>query len=122
MSQMVRCFIALVWFLFAILGKLYPMTPAHQQIVARVFGEALSGKITTAIGIGELFMALWILSGIHRRLCGWLQIGAVVMMNIIELTIAEDLLLWGYLNGLFALMFVITVYFNMVAPKHNQSS
>jgi hypothetical protein len=107
--------IALVWVMFAILGKLFPVTSTHQEIVARVFGESLSGPLIIFIGVGELCIAVWILSGIARRLCGWFQIIAVVTMNCIELAMASDILLWGRLNGLFALLFALVVYVNLVA-------
>jgi hypothetical protein len=109
--------IAVVWLLFGLLGKLVPITTTHNQIVARVFGSDISAPITAAIGIGELFMALWVISGRWARICGWLQIALVVTMNCIELTVARDLLLWGPMNGVFALLFVSVVYLNMVAPS-----
>lgn len=112
---MVTYGIALVWVMFAILGKLFPITPTHREIVARVFGEELSGPLTIFIGIGELCVAGWILSGVARRWCGWFQIMSVVTMNCIELSIANDILLWGRLNGVFALLFVLIVYSNLVA-------
>lgn len=113
--------IALVWLLFGLLGKLVPITTTHHQIVARVFGNDMSAPITAAIGIGELCMALWVASGRWARMCGWLQIALVVTMNCIELTIARDLLLWGPMNGVFALLFVSVVYLNMVSPSHKLS-
>jgi hypothetical protein len=36
-------------------------------------------------------------------------------MNCIELSIASDILLWGKLNGFFALLFVFVVYTSLVA-------
>jgi len=116
-SKFVTYAIAAVWLLFGLLGKLVPITTTHNQIVARVFGSDVSGPITMAIGIGELFMALWVVSGRWSPICGWLQIALVVTMNCIELTIARDLLLWGPMNGIFALLFVSVVYLNMVAPS-----
>lgn len=118
-SRVVTCGIALVWVMFAILGKLFPITPTHREIVARVFGEALSGPLIIFIGVGELCVAGWILSGIARRWCGWFQIVAVVTMNCIELSIASDILLWGRLNGFFALLFVLVVYTNLVAKPQD---
>jgi hypothetical protein len=116
-SRIATYLIAVVWILFGLLGKLVPITPTHIQIVARVFGVPLSEPITTLIGFGELLIALWVISGKWRAICGWLQIALVVIMNCIELTIARDLLLWGPLNGFFALIFVVTVYLHMVAPR-----
>ena len=113
-SRVVTYGIAFVWVMFAILGKLFPITPTHREIVARVFGEALSEPLLILIGVGELCVAGWILSGVARRWCGWFQVVAVLTMNCIELSIASDILLWGKLNGFFASLFVFVVYTNLV--------
>lgn len=113
--------IAMVWCLFGVLGKLYPITAIHQEIVARVFGESLSPAITCAIGIGELLMAVWVVSNRWPVLCGWTQITLVAAMNCIELVVARDLLLWGPLNAVFALLFVGLVYLTLVAPRGAQA-
>ncbi len=83
-SRVVTYGIAVVWLMFAILGKLFPITPTHREIVARVFGEALSEPLLFLIGVGELCVAGWILSGVARRWCGWFQIVAVLTMNCIK--------------------------------------
>lgn len=118
-SSSVTFFIAAVWVLFAVYGKLVPLTPTHQQIVARVFGEAASSRLTHMIGLGELLIAVWVLSGIRKQWCGWFQIVAVTTMNCIELLIASDILMWGNLNGLFALIFVLLVYWNMASTSRD---
>lgn len=64
------------------------------------------------IGIAEIIMALWILSGYKNKLNTITQISVVIVMNVIEIILAPDLLLWGKANLLFAIIFVSVVYYN----------
>jgi len=57
-------------------------------------------------------MAIWILSGFKRRLCAITQIIVIGTMNTLEFILVPDLLLWGRLNSLFALLFILLIYFN----------
>jgi uncharacterized membrane protein YphA (DoxX/SURF4 family) len=86
--------------------------PRHQQIVGRIAGEQFARPLTVAIGIAEIGMALWILSGYKSRINALAQIVVVAAMNTIEYFLVPDLLLWGKFNSLFALLLVLVVYFN----------
>jgi hypothetical protein len=57
-------------------------------------------------------MGIWILSGILPRLNALLQIAVIATMNVLEIILAMDLLLWGRWNGLFAFLFILLIYFN----------
>jgi hypothetical protein len=57
-------------------------------------------------------MAIWILSNIKSRLCTITQIAVVAAMNSIEFFIAPDLLLFGKVNAIVALIFIAAVYYN----------
>ena len=57
-------------------------------------------------------MAVWILSGIKSRFCAITQIVIVAVMNILEFILVPDILLWGKFNAVFALIFMLTVYYN----------
>lgn len=104
--------IPLVWLLNGLLCKVLNLVPRHSEIVARILGEEFSSPITIAIGVSEILMAVWILSGIQPKLNIFVQIGIVAIMNIIEFTQAPDLLLWGKLNSFFAFLFIAVVYIN----------
>ena len=90
--------------------KVLGLVPRHREIVARILGEEFAGPITIAIGIGEIGIAAWILSGFRPRLCATAQIGLVAVMNVIEFALARDLLLFGAVNAVVALAFIFVVY------------
>ncbi len=85
--------------------KLLGQVPRHEQLVARVVGHALAPTLTILIGLAELGMVGWILSGLLPRLCAFTQAGVVMTMNVIEQLIADDLLLFGRFNLLWATLF-----------------
>lgn len=104
--------IAAVWFVNGLFCKVLGFVPRHEQIVARILGADYAGLLTLTIGVLEIGLAVWILSGIQSRLSARMQILLVVGMNVIEFAVAPDLLLWGKANAAFALAFVLLVYIN----------
>jgi len=84
---------AAVWLLFGVAFKLLGLLPRHRLIVAAIVGEAAATPVTRLIGAGEALMGLWILSGWRPRMCALAQTLAIVTMNVIELSVARDLLL-----------------------------
>ena len=104
--------IALIWIANGLLCKVLNFVPRHEQIVARILGDEHSRPLTILIGISEIGMAIWFLSGIKSRLNTIAQIGIVATMNILEFILVPDLLLWGKLNSMFAFLFIIAVYYN----------
>jgi len=109
-------FIAFVWCINGIV-KLFDLVPRHRLIVERILGSEYSGLLTKAIGFLELFMCLWVLSGIKMKLNTALQIAVVAMMNTMEYFIVPDILLWGKLNAFFALLFIILIYIRFVCAS-----
>lgn len=118
--------IGMVWLINGLFCKVLNLVPRHQQIVARILGTDYSRPFTVAIGCSEIFMAIWILSKYKLRLNAITQIAIVAIMNTLEFIIAPDLLLWGKWNAVFALLFILIVYFNqfyfmkktLQNPKH----
>jgi len=104
--------IGLVWFINGLACKALGLVPRHEAIVARILGESYAPELTILIGISEIFMALWVWSGLYRKLNTYAQIGLVITMNIIETIFARDLLLWSGWNLAWAISFVAIVYFN----------
>ncbi|WP_017734083.1 DoxX-like family protein [Nafulsella turpanensis] len=104
-------FIAAVWLVNGLFCKVLNMVPRHQQIVESILGEEFAGPLTIIIGIAEVGMAVWILSGIQPRLNAIAQISVVALMNIIEFVVVPELLLWGRFNAVFALLFIWVVYY-----------
>ena len=111
-SKLITFLIATVWIVNGLFCKVLNLVPRHQEIVARILGEEYSLLLTKFIGFAEIGMAIWILSGIKRRLNAVTQIAIITTMNILEYALAPDLLLWGRFNLLFALAFVCLIYYN----------
>lgn len=109
--------IAAVWFINGLFCKVLHWTPRHEEIVNRILNTDYSHGITTLIGFSEIVMSLWIVSGYKSKWNAIAQIIIVATMNVLEFLLASDLLLWGKLNAVFALLFIIIVYFNNV---HNR--
>lgn len=110
MSIYLRALIALAWVANGWYAKMLNGVPRHRQIVARILGDRHAPDITRLIGVGELLMAVWVLSGYWPRWCMWSQIGLVLLMNLWEFILVPDLLLWGRYNLFFALVFCGFLY------------
>lgn len=104
--------IAAVWLANGLLCKVLNLVPRHQQIVARILVDDFSRPLTILIGSSEIVMAIWVLSSYKKRLNAIVQIIVVATMNILEFILVPDLLLWGRLNSVFALLFVGLIYYN----------
>ena len=104
--------ISVVWLINGLLCKILNFAPRHQEIVGRILNEEYSREIIFTIGALEVLMTIWILSGFKSRLNSITQITIVITMNIIEFIQVEDLLLFGKLNIIFALIFSFIVYYN----------
>lgn len=97
LSGVVRLGLAAIWFGFGFYAKLLDGVPRHRAIVARVVGEGWAGPVAMAVGVGEVALAAWLLSGRWPKLCAAAQTLALVSMNTLELLFARELLLsaWG---------------------------
>ena len=101
--------LALVWLANGLFCKVLNLVPRHQEIVARILGNEHAFLFTKLIGIGEILMATWVISRIKPRFCAIVQIILILVMNGIEIFLAPDLLLWGRLNFVFALLFIVLI-------------
>jgi hypothetical protein len=88
------------------------LVPRHEQIVSRILGTDHSRLLTILIGLSEIVMAVWVLSRFKKRFCAITQVIVVGTMNALEFILVPDLLLWGRLNSLFALLFILLICFN----------
>jgi len=110
-NKIITFCIAAVWFVNGLFCKVLDLVPRHEQIVAGILGGEYSYIFTKAIGVAEIFMAIWVLSGIRSRLNAVLQITLVATMNILEFFLVPDLLLFGKANAIMALCFILIIYF-----------
>lgn len=88
-----RLFVATVWMVFGLFFKVLRLLPRHEKIVARVLGPRVAPVLTRLIGLGEISVGIWMLSGIAPAVCALAQTILIATMNAIELRRARDLLL-----------------------------
>ena len=110
--QLLTYFIGTVWIANGLFCKVLNLVPRHQEIVGRILGNGHSRFLTIIIGLSEIAMAVWILSGLWTRLNAVVQIFIIATMNILEFFLAPDLLLWGKANAVFAFIFILLIYYN----------
>jgi hypothetical protein len=116
--RLLTYFVALVWLTNGLLCKVLGLVPRHTAIVARILGPAYAGPLTRLIGLAEIGMAIWMLSGLYRRWCVIAQMVLVALMNVLEAWLAPDLLLWGRANAVFASLFIVLLYYyEFVLPR-----
>jgi uncharacterized membrane protein YphA (DoxX/SURF4 family) len=92
-ARTISFLIGAVWVFHGLFSKILGGIPRHRQIVARILGEEIAPLATLGIGIAEVALGLWVLSGLFRRACAAVQTLAILAMNAIEITFARDLLL-----------------------------
>jgi hypothetical protein len=112
--------IAAVWLINGVICKILNLVPRHEQIVGQILGHGIARPLTLFIGVMEVGMAYWVISGIRSRMCVIVQIVVVGLMNLLEFFLVPELLLWGKWNAAFALVFMVFVYFNgyVCKPRH----
>src|SRR5689334_8720121 len=97
------CLIAIVWLINGLICKTLNLVSRHQEIVARILSPGHAELLTTLIGVGETFMAIWVLSRLLPRICTIVQVILIITMNSIEYFMVPDLLLFGKFNAVLAL-------------------
>ncbi|MDG1042250.1 MAG: DoxX-like family protein [Flavobacteriaceae bacterium] len=112
LNKILTLLISVVWLANGLFCKVLNLVPRQEQIVARILGEDYSRPLTFLVGLSEVLMAIWVLSKFKSKLNAITQILIVVTMNTLEFILVPDLLLWGRLNSLFALLFIGLVYYN----------
>ena len=104
--------IAIVWFVNGLFCKILNYVPRHQEIVEEILGAEHAVLLTKTIGVSEIIMGIWVLSGIKSRFTTILQIGIIGLMNILEFILVPELLLWGRFNILFATLLILGIFYN----------
>lgn len=119
LSALLTVAITLVWLVNGLFCKVLNYVPRHRMIVARILGETHASILTTMIGLSEILMAVWIVSGIKSRWCTIVQITVVALMNLLEFILVPDLLLFGRFNAVFAITFIVIVSINEFVFHNN---
>jgi uncharacterized membrane protein YphA (DoxX/SURF4 family) len=104
--------VAAVWLVNGLFAKVLNLAPRHREIVAEILGPEHAVWMTPAIGGGEVLLCVWILTGRWRRGCAVTQIVLVATMNVLEVFLVPEHLLWGRWNAVFAVAFMGAVYWN----------
>ena len=104
--------IAAIWLTNGLFCKVLDLVPRHELIVARILETANPRPWSLAIGISEILMAVWILSGYRSQLNVIAQSLIIAIMNTLEFVLVPDLLLWGKRNALFAFLLILVILFN----------
>lgn len=112
LKKVLTVLISFVWLINGLVCKVLGLVPRHREIVARILGNDISFIAVKFIGVMEICMFIWVISKKYNRLCAIFQIVIVMAMNIIEFILAPDLLLFGRLNLVIAIIFVSVVYYN----------
>lgn len=112
LHKFLNMFIATVWLINGLYAKILGLVPRHKQIVAEILPTENPKFFLLLIGICEILMALWILSGKYSRINVIPQAFIILLMNILEFTLAPELLLWGKWNFVFACCFVALILWN----------
>jgi hypothetical protein len=107
-----RYLIALVWLANGLLAKVLNLVPRHTEIVGAILGPTYARELTVLIGLTEIAMAAWIVLDRHRRPTAIAQIAIILTMNTLESLLVPELLLWGYLNPVFAVLFCGVIYYH----------
>jgi len=85
-----------VWLVHGLYNKVLHGSPRHLAIVQSVPG--LSGSAgehaLVAIGGAEIAIAVWVVSGWFPHVCAAVQTVLLLSMNVVELTVAPQFLLW----------------------------
>lgn len=117
--QLLTYFIATVWLINGFICKVLNLVPRHQEIVANILGNDHARQLTVLIGLSEIFMAVWILSGFWTRFNAAIQIIVIATMNALEYLLVPTLLLWGKLNSLWAFLFILLIYYKEFRLQKN---
>jgi len=120
-SKLLNYFIATVWVANGLFCKVLNLVPRHQEIVARILGNQHARQFTSLIGLSEIGMAAWIISGIKSRINAIAQILIIATMNALEFFLVPDLLLWGRGNAVFAFLFILLIYLNEFQFKNKSA-
>jgi hypothetical protein len=117
-AALLRWFIATVWLINGFFCKVLNLVPRHELIVSRITGTEHARALTLAIGLAEMGMFAWIVSGWRIKENAVIQVFVIAIMNILEFWLVPDLLLWGKFNIVFAILFIVLIcYYAFIATK-----
>lgn len=111
-AKYINWLVALIWLVNGLFFKVLNLVPRHEEIIVKVLGFENSEFLRVTIGILEIAMFFWIMSEIKPRIAMFTQVVIILTMNVLEFTLAPELLMWGEFNFVFALMLCVLIYWN----------
>lgn len=109
--------IAMIWLINGLYCKVLQLVPRHEVIVGNIVSVRHAHVLSLCIGLAEVLMAIWIMTGYRSKLNAWLQMAIIASMNILEFVLVPELLLWGRFNMIFALLLIGLIYYNQFVIK-----
>lgn len=120
---LLRIFIASVWIFHGLFSKILDGIPRHREIAGKILGEGVADFATPTIGLLEILLGCWVLSGIYRRTCASVMTLALISMNTLEIIIARELLISAAGMVVLNLCFIGMIWFwALRRNQRNQSS
>jgi hypothetical protein len=104
--------IASIWIANGLLCKVLHLVPRQELIVSGILGGIEAHGVTIAIGIAEVLMAFWVISGYESRKNAVAQIFIIILINLLEAILVPDLLLLGGANILVAFLLTSVIFYN----------
>src|SRR5690606_31083591 len=111
-TKLLSLLFALVWLINGLFCKVLHLVPRHEQIVAHIFNHQVAPSLTVIIGVLETMMAFWILSKWKPKTNAVVQMVLVAAMNLCEIILVPDLLLFGPFNIIIAGIFIFVVWYH----------
>jgi hypothetical protein len=93
LHRLATVFIAGVWIFHGLYSKILNGIPRHKMIVGEILGDAVADAAVLVIGVMEILLGCWVLSGLSRRLNATVQTLALVSMNTLEILLAREFLI-----------------------------
>jgi uncharacterized membrane protein YphA (DoxX/SURF4 family) len=103
--------IGAVWIFHGLYSKLLRGIPRHRAIVARVLGETHADLATNVVGVGEIVLGVWALTGWQRVPCAVVQTLGLIAMNALEIALAADLLISALGMVVLNIGFIATIWY-----------
>jgi hypothetical protein len=82
-----------VWVFHGLYSKILNGIPRHRLIVGRILGTERAEIATRTIGLLELLLGGWVITGWHPVWCASVQTAALIAMNSLEILLARELLI-----------------------------
>ena len=108
-----------VWIYHGLYSKMLNGIPRHQLIVARILGPRYARPATKVIGLLEVLLGVWAITGVDAFACAVLQTAAILGMNTLEIFFAGDLLISALGMVILNLGFLAFIWYWALSPTRH---